>query len=190
MLCALLILLTMFSRNFLGVHTPQDVLAGFLETALIIVAAGFVMKLVSGSDRRIDILSLAGILFIAATLVYIQVKPYPMDYDAEGKLLVDPQKMMKDCFCGCGGLLGLIVGCWLERRFLHYEIPKQSPFLPLVTAAGLGLLLCWNEYFADATVVLLFGRNWGNFAAGLLAVLFVTAGFPPVIRRLCRSRGN
>ena len=182
--CGILIFLTMFARNFLGVHTPQDVLVGFLETALIIFAAGCLMKRVAGSDRRINLLSLAGLLLIVATLIYIQVKPYPMDY-VDGELLVDPQKMMKDCFNGCGGLLGLIVGCWLERRYLHYEIPKQSPALPLVTAAGLGLLFSWNEYFADATVVLLFGRNWGNFVAGLLAVLFVTAVYPLVIRRLC-----
>ena len=187
-LCCVLIFLTMFSRNFLGVHTPQDVLVGFLETALIILTVGFVMKRVAGSDRRINILSLAGIGFIAASMIYIQVKPYPMDY-VNGELLVDPVKMMKDCFNGCGGLLGLIVGCWLERRFIRYEIPRQSPRLPLVTAAGLGLVYSWNEYFADATVVQLFGRNWGNFAAGLIAVLFVTAVYPLVIRRLCGGRG-
>ena len=182
--CGILIMLTMFSRNFLGVHTPQDVLIGFLETAVIIVAAGFVMRKLEGNERLADILSIAGIVFVAASIVYILVKPYPMDY-VNGELLVDPQKMMKDCFNGCGGLLGLIIGSFLERRFINYEIPKQSHLLPIVTAAGLGLVFAWNEYFADATVVLLFGRNWGNFAAGLLAVLFVTAVYPLVIRRFC-----
>ena len=186
-LCCVLIFLTMFSRNFLGVHTPQDVLVGFLETALIIAAAGFVMKKAEGNERLIDLLSLAGLVFIAASIVYILVKPYPMDY-VDGVLLVDPQKMMKDCFNGCGGLLGLIVGGWLERRRIRYEIPSQSPRLALATAAGLGLLYAWNEYFADATVVQLFGRNWGNFAAGVLALLFVTAGYPLVLRRLCAGR--
>ena len=186
-LCGVLIFLTMFSRNFLGVHTPQDVLVGFLETALIIVLAGFVMKRAEGNARLINLLSLAGIALVVVSLIYIQVKPYPMDY-VDGELLVDPQKMMKDCFNGCGGLLGLIVGAWLERRYIRYEIPIQSRLLPVVTALGLGLLYSWNEYFADATVVLLFGRNWGNFAAGLIAVLFVTALFPLAIRRLCAGK--
>lgn len=30
--CGVMILLTGFSRNFLGVHTPQDVIVGFCET--------------------------------------------------------------------------------------------------------------------------------------------------------------
>ena len=30
-----LVFLTMFSRNYLGVHTPQDVLVGFISTAVI-----------------------------------------------------------------------------------------------------------------------------------------------------------
>jgi hypothetical protein len=37
--------------------------------------------------------------------------------------------------------------------------------------------------------VQLLGRNWGNFTAGLIAVLFVTAVYPLVIRRLCGGRG-
>ena len=187
--CCVLIFLTMFSRCFLGVHTPQDVLAGFAETALLIALIGFVMKWAGENERHINILSIVGVFAIAASLVYILVKPYPMDY-VNGELLVDPQKMMKDCFNGCGGLLGLILGCQIERRWIRYEIPKGSRLLPAVTGAGLGLLYSWNEYFADATVVLLFGRNWGNFASGLIAVLFVTAVYPPVIRRLCAGEAS
>ena len=35
-LCVILILLTGFSRNYLGVHTPQDVLVGLTEGALML----------------------------------------------------------------------------------------------------------------------------------------------------------
>ena len=39
-LCGVLIALTGFSRNFLGVHTPQDVIVGFSEALILILIIG------------------------------------------------------------------------------------------------------------------------------------------------------
>lgn len=36
-----LVFLTMFSRNYLGVHTPQDVLVGFISTAVMMYLTGW-----------------------------------------------------------------------------------------------------------------------------------------------------
>ena len=185
----ILIFLTMFSRLILGVHTPQDVLVGFAETALLIFVFGRIMDWADGVERRIDILCVIGIVAIAASLVYITMKPYPMDY-VDGVLLVDPLKMMKDCFRGCGGMLGFVIGIQIDRRRICYEIPKHSSYLPAVTAVGAMLVLSWQQYFSDATVVLMFGRNWGNFVAGLIEVLFVTAIYPLVICRMCAVSGK
>ena len=184
-LCCVMILLTMFSRNFLGVHTPQDVIVGFLETALLIFLILTVEKRVAGNDRRLDLLSIAGLVLIAGAIVYILVKPYPMDYTADGQLLVDPAKMMKDTFNGCGGVLGLIVGGYLERRFIRYEIPVGHRNLPILTCVGAGVFFAWTEYFESATVHLIFGRNWGNFVGGFISVMFVVVLFPLVIRKYC-----
>ena len=183
--CAVMILLTMFSRNFLGVHTPQDVIVGFFETALLLFLVLFAGRRLEGRQKRLDLVCLAGIVLIAASLVYILVKPYPLDYTADGSLLVDPAKMMKDTFNGCGGILGLVVGSYIERHRIRYEIPVGHPNLPIVTAVGAGIVFAWSEYFSGATVVLLFGRNWGNFAEGFINVMFITAVYPLVIRRLC-----
>jgi membrane-associated phospholipid phosphatase len=94
-LCGVLIALTAFSRNFLGVHTPQDVIVGFCESLAIIFVVGLVQKRVEGNEKTLDILTLVGIAAVVLTLIYILVKPYPMDY-VDGKLLVDPQSMMND----------------------------------------------------------------------------------------------
>ncbi len=50
------------------------------------------------------------------------------------------------------------------------------------------LLYSWREYFAGATVVLLLGRNWGNFFAGLIEVVFITAIYPLIIRKMCSDK--
>ena len=186
-LCAVMILLTMFSRNFLGVHTPQDVIVGFLETALIIFLMGKLFAWMDGNDTRINIMLATGLLLIAATLVYIQVKSYPMDY-VDGKLLVDPQAMMNDTFKGCGCLLGLIIGCFIERRWIHYEIPQGHPALPVLAAAGLGIIFAWDQYFAGATIIPLLGAHWGRFVAYALELIFAVAAYPAFIKRIVRPK--
>jgi len=185
-ICAVMILLTMFSRNFLGVHTPQDVIVGFLETALLILIMLLAAKHIEGNTRRADMIGAVGIGLIAASLAYILLKPYPMDY-VDGKLLVDPVKMMKDTFNGCGGLLGLIAGGFIDRHYIHYEIPVGHARLPILTAVGAGIVYAWTEYFEGATVMLLFGRNWGSFVGGFITVMFVTAVYPLVIRKYCKA---
>lgn len=185
-LCGIMILLTGFSRNFLGVHTPQDVLIGFGESVLLIWIIGKAERKVAGNDKLLDILTFIGGLIIIAALAYIQLKPYPMDY-VDGKLLVDPQKMMNDTFKACGGFLGLLIGSWADRHYLHYEIPKGSPQLGVLSCVGLGLMLAWDMFFSKATIILALGGHWGNLLARLIMVLFAIVIWPMVIRKECSS---
>ncbi len=184
-LCIVLILLTGFSRNFLGVHTPQDVIVGITEAIVVIVLAGLLMKWVDGNEKRADILSAAGILFVIGALFYITWKPYPMDYTAEGELLVNPQSMMNDSFKACGAALGLLIGSYIERHFIHFRVPTGSKLLPLLVGIGLGLLYGWKYYCANATVILLLGKHWGNLLARFILTFFAVVIWPLVIRRFC-----
>lgn len=181
-LCAVLILLTGFSRNFLGVHTPQDVIVGFLLSVIIVFIMGIVANKVEGNERAQDLLSIIGIIAIIATLAYIMLKSYPMDY-IDGVLLVDPQKMMNDTFKGCGLLLGLCIGSFIERHYIHYEIPVGSANLPMLTGIGLGIMLAWNQWFANATITAAFGKHWGNLLSMCLMSFFATVIWPMVIRK-------
>ncbi len=184
-LSAVLILLTGFSRNFLGVHTPQDVVVGFLESCVIIFLVGLVSQKVEGNDKLIDILTLAGIVLVIVTLIYIQVKPYPMDYGVDGALIVDPQKMMNDCFKACGAFLGIMIGSYVERHYIHYEIPVGASELPLLVSVGFGIVFGWKELFAPATIVAAWGAHWGNFIARFIMLLFVMIVWPMVIMKAC-----
>ena len=180
-LCAVLIALTGFSRNFLGVHTPQDVLVGFCESVLLIVVIGRVQERVSGNDKLLDRLTALGVVLIVAVLAYIMLKPYPMDY-VDGVLLVNPQSMMNDTFKGCGGFLGLLIGSYVDRHYLHYEIPSGAKTLAPLSCVGFGLMFAWKEWFAPATVVAALGGHWGNMLARCLMVLFALVVWPLVIR--------
>ncbi len=183
-LCGVLILLTGFSRNFLGVHTPQDVVVGFCESVIIILAVGAVQKKVEGNEKLLDILTLVGAAAVILSLAYIMLKPYPMDY-VDGELLVDPQKMMNDSFKACGAFIGFLIGSYIDRHYLHYEIPVGDKNLPMLTVAGAAVLFAWKEWFAPATIVAAFGGHWGNFIARMIMVFFAICIWPLLIQAEC-----
>ena len=185
-LCAVLIALTAFSRNFLGVHTPQDVIVGFCESVIIILAVGAVQKRIEGNEKLLDILTLVGACAVIITLVYIMLKPYPMDY-VDGQLLVDPQKMMNDTFKACGAFTGFLLGSYIDRHYLQYEIPVGAPGLPILTVTGAAIMFAWKEFFAPATIVAALGGHWGNMIARFIMVLFAMWVWPVVIRKECKK---
>ena len=181
-ICAVMIALTGFSRNFLGVHTPQDVIVGFSEAVIIIVLVGIVQNKINGDDKKLDILSIVGVIAVIVTIIYIKTKSYPMDY-VDGVLLVDPNKMMNDTFKGCGEVLGIIAGSYLERHYIHYEIPTGAKNLPILGFVGFIIAFSWKEYLAPATFGLAFGGHWGNLIARFILYLFVVAIWPMFIQK-------
>ncbi len=180
--CAVMIFLTGFSRNFLGVHTPQDVIVSFVKSCLLIFVIGLIGKRIDGNDRLIDILTFSGVFVVIAVLIYILLKPYPMDY-VDGKLLVDPQVMMNDTFKACGGFLGLLIGSYLERHYIHYEIPRGADNLPILSCIGFALVFAWKQWFAGATITAMFGPHWGNMLSMMVMVIFAIAVWPIVIMK-------
>ena len=87
-----MVLLTGFSRNHLGVHTPQDVLVGLLETVLVLWGISAVFR-VTEKEKWIF---LAGILIGFAMLLYISLKSYPVIEN------VNPEKMKRDGYGDIG----------------------------------------------------------------------------------------
>ena len=182
----IILFLTCFSRNFLGVHTPQDVVVGFTCSLIIVILVGVIQNKVGDNEALIDKLTFVGLILVVAALIYIQVKPYPMDY-VDGKLLVDPQKMMNDTFKACGGLTGFLIGSYIERHHLKYEIPVGDAALrlPLLTCIGAAIMFAWKELFASATIVQAFGGHWGNFIARCIMTLFALTLWPMFIKKEC-----
>ncbi len=187
-LCLVLIVLTGFSRNFLGVHTPQDVLFAIVEQVILICVIGFVSNKVEGNEKLIDILTFIGTVLVVVSIIYIKFKSYPMDYDASGALLVDPQKMMKDTFKACGEMLGFLIGSYVDRHYIHFEIPEGAKELPILVCLGAALTYSWKVYFAPATIIVAFGGQWGNLIARFLMLIFAMCVWPVVITKTCNNK--
>lgn len=78
-LCFIPMLLTMFSRNYLGVHTPQDVVVGAGSTLIMMLLnLRFFAWMQKGSEKR-DMKVLIGILIVAVlSILYVSLKSYPL----------------------------------------------------------------------------------------------------------------
>ena len=128
LLCAALVLFTLligFSRLYLGVHTPQDVLIGFLVGIIFIFTVFPIINWCEKSKNRYLYLLLIVNLFIALVMYYILTKSYPMDY-IDGKLLVNPRRGINISIIYFGWILGLINGVLLCRRFFPFDAKSGS----------------------------------------------------------------
>ncbi len=157
----LMLLLTMFSRNYLGVHTPQDVLVGGLVSFLCAFAVIKLCDCVEKNPGRDWIALLTVTLLTAALLCYLALKSYPEDY-ADGVLLVDPKKMTIDGFKDPGRFWGIFLGWFLERRFVRFSTDVSAPKKAARALVGGLLTVFWWTAVAGPVGKML-GTNWGYF---------------------------
>ena len=182
LLMVFLVVLVAFSRNYLGVHTPQDVLVAMAETGLIIAFSSWLFRHISGNEKRQDIWTAVGVGVVLICLLWIQFKSYPMDQDAEGKLLVDPQDMMKDAFMSLGTMLGFLAGSFWERKRIHFDASgtvKERVIRSVIgTVVVLGIYLGLRKALVSLTNVKL-----GSIISMCLLSFFITGIYPWFIMR-------
>ncbi len=177
----LMLLLTMFSRNYLGVHTPQDVIVGALVS---LVCAGVVIKVcdcIEKNPGRDWIVLLAATIVTAALLCYIALKQYPEDY-VDGVLLVDPKKMTIDGFKDPGRFWGIFLGWFLERHFVRFSTDVSVPKKVVRALAGGLLVVFWWTAVAGPVGKML-GTNWGYFLTQASTPVVFMALYPALCFR-------
>ena len=124
-----------FSRIFLGVHTPQDILVGASVGILAMFLTGKLLEWIEKHPEKDILVAVIGVLIAVAAAVFSANKSYPVDYDAAGNLLVDGLKMANDTFKAVGWISAFMVGWILERRLIRFdvtEITMQQRFFRLI----------------------------------------------------------
>ncbi|MCH3967894.1 MAG: phosphatase PAP2 family protein [Atopobiaceae bacterium] len=164
--CVVVIALMMFSRNWLGVHTPQDVLVGLLVGITAVLVVRKVLAWVDdGAGRDLTVL-LVGYAICAAILVFLNVKSYPMDY-VNGELLVDPAKMVNDCYSNAGLFMGVLGSWFVDRRLVRYSC--EGSVAERVVRGLVGSIIVMGIYLgALDPIVTLMGAWVGRFVGHLL----------------------
>ena len=134
-----------FSRNYLGVHTPQDVLVAALVGIAGLWVADRTLAWVDAKPARDVVVLLAGLVVGLAFVLYITLKSYPTDY-VNGELLVDPAKMTASGYQVFGVYSGCLLGWFAERRLVNFDVraDRRERTLRVVASvvfAGVGYLV-------------------------------------------------
>ena len=184
----LLVLLVAFSRNYLGVHTPQDVLVGVVAGTLVMFLTMKLMQWVKDHPEKDLLVVGIGVGLAIAVAVYAAVKPYPIDLDADGKVLVEGAKMANDTFKGVGWCVAFLTGWILERRFVRFS--TDISMMKRIVRLTVGLL----SYYVVSLIIVPAIKNWiagvpGTFISCYLQMFYVAFIFPWLIKRFERNDG-
>ncbi|MBQ8460339.1 phosphatase PAP2 family protein [bacterium] len=177
-----LILMIGFSRLWLGVHTPQDVVVG-LSIGLVLVFAvnGLINWAEKDKNRYLYLLGGINIVAILALIYICYLGTYRIDY-ISGELLVNPLKQKYVTAVVYGYALGLVNGSFLCRRFFPFE-PKEVSIKRRVTrgivgAIGIILLL---KFILEPIIMKALDLRISIFLMFLLGIL-VTLIYPIIFK--------
>lgn len=177
----LFILLTAFSRNYLGVHTPQDVCMALLISALSLWGAAKLFRYLDEHPEMEDRLLLGGFLFCCAGLVYITLKPYPMTLNDQGELIVDPHKMMNDGYGDLGKMMGFVIARFVEKTWIRFQPLKKGAKSVVICLVGLaGMVLLKKQ--VNPVLVAAFGSHWGKLFFSMIYTFYYIALIPLVLK--------
>ena len=178
----LLVLLVAFSRNYLGVHTPQDVLVGIVAGILVMYLTVKLMQWIKVHPEKDILVVCIGVGLAVLVAIYAAVKPYPTDTDAAGRVIVEGAKMANDTFKGVGWSVGFLTGWILERRFVQFS--TDIPMMKRITRLTYGLL----TYYVVSLIFVPLVKAWisgapGTFVSCYLQMLYVAFIFPWLLKR-------
>ncbi|MBQ8116583.1 MAG: phosphatase PAP2 family protein [Lachnospiraceae bacterium] len=182
---ALFIALTMFSRNYLGVHTPQDVCVGCILSLLSLFLTAKLFKYLEAHPEKENYLLTGGFVFCCLAIWYITCKPYPMDY-VDGKLLVDPQKMMNDGYGDIGKMMGFILARFVEKTWIRFRALRKGVKSSLICLICLIPMVLMKEYVRPVLTDA-FGPHWGKLFFSVIYTFYYIA-FVPFLLKLLQGR--
>ena len=132
LVCIAIAALVGFSRMYIGVHTPSDVLAG---AGLALLLVGLVKKpTLAGSVREMKALIAAMLACGLVFLVYVSFWNFPADMDAH-----NIESGMKNAYTMIGCLTGVAVVYVADIKWLHF--PEKAVWWVQIIKIVIGLLL-------------------------------------------------
>ena len=178
----LIVVLVALSRTFLGVHTPQDVLVGMASSLLVMWLTLKLTRWIAEKPEKDKLVACIGFVLAIALGLYAALKSYPVDYDSNGKIIVEGAKMANDTFKAVGWVSAFLTGWILERRFVGFstDISKERRF----SRGIFGIM----GYYAVTFVLNTLLKKWipgpaGTILTCFLQMFYITFLFPWIMKK-------
>ena len=179
-LCIIIVLCNVFSRLYLGVHTPLDVFVGLGASVAVMFLCRIVLDRTKDKKNADIVVAAICVVIGIAIAIYASVKSYPVDYDAEGKLLVDGHKMAADSFKGVGWNLGFFIGAIIERRYVHFTSDGTMQERAVRLVGGLLGFYIVNLIVCNVLKLFITG-NIATILTSFLQMFYIVLVFPWII---------
>ena len=118
------------SRMYLGVHTPADVGVSCVIAVLLVTLGYYLMRKTDIYSAKMGWISLAVVALGVAGILYISLFPYPSDVD-----MGHVEHSITNAWKLGGAALGMVVGWWIDRKYLHYDT-KAVWYAQILKAVG------------------------------------------------------
>jgi membrane-associated phospholipid phosphatase len=164
-------LLVPFSRMYLGVHTPADVLVGSACALVLMFALRFVNE---GKYVRPMLLVMSGVAVLYLIFVQFVLKPENLDpHNYESGL--------KNAYTLLGAILGMLIVYFVDEKWFHFEVKAVWWAQILKVVGGLALVLLLKEGLR-APLSTLLGEYPGRAVRYFLMVLAAGILWPQTFR--------
>lgn len=173
------LILVAFSRLYLGVHSVLDVGFGILVTFVVLIIFSKLFDKLEERPNLDIIISVVGFIIMGLIVIFCLIKSYPMDYDAAGKLIVDPAVLTLGTFYCMGLVSGLLISWPIERRFIKFSHEgttdeKIVRFLGGLIGIGFIVKVIRSLIGVDSFLTI--------FTGSLIMGLFVMLIYPAIIK--------
>lgn len=162
--------LVAFSRMYLGVHAPLDVLVS-VGIAIALVAA--IRPLVFDKEHAfMPILLSAMLLLSVGYLCFVELYPFPADMDGDNYL-----HGVQNAYTLLGALMGMLVVYIADEKWLHFEVKAIWWAQILKVVIGLALVLIVKSGTKSLLNILL-GEAFGRAVRYFLLVVIAGILWP------------
>ena len=169
-LSVLAAVLVPFSRMYLGVHTPKDVIVAAVM-ALVLVFG--LRPVILGKNKQAFPIFMAVMVAVSvAFLLFVELYPFPVD--------IDPHNMasgLKNAYTLLGAILGMCLVYFVDGKWLHFSTNAVWWAQILKVALGLGIVLAVKSGL-KAPLELAFGELVGRSVRYFLIVVVAGIGWP------------
>jgi len=175
--CIVLIIITAFSRMYLGVHTPADVGVSLVLSTVLVFAF---YPLFEKSRRDQKYIYIAAGLLIALSAVYVifsEVYTWPADIDAHNLY-----EGMKNGYLILGCSVAILISAWFDDNFVNFSTraPWWAQILKVV--GGLVVVLGIKAGAKPVLNALFNGHHFATCVRYFLMVIFAACVWPMTFR--------
>ncbi len=178
-----LIALTAISRMYLGVHTPADVAVSLIAGTIMVFA--FYPLFAHADEKPAPMYaSMAALLVLSiAYVIFCEVYAWPAD--------MDPENMahgIENGYLLMGCSTALLLSCYLERRYIRFEVKASLPVQILKVVIGLALVMAIKEGTKPVLNLIFHGHPIARAIRYFLMVMFAACVWPLTFKCFGKKR--